>query len=207
MARPQSDLRARVIEAARARFLSEGVDGASLRAIAREAKTNIGMVYYYFPTKDDLFLSVVEDSYVGLLADVERALAPDVDVEERLRRVYVRLGRLSELEFDTVRLIVREGLVSSARLERLVERFQRGHLPLVFGTLLQGREEGLFEPRVHPAVLFMAAMALGTVPQILRRMGVSNIPLPDVPSGEALSLALVDVLLGGIAARRASPEE
>jgi AcrR family transcriptional regulator len=38
--------------------LGDGVDGASLREIAREAGTNIGMVVYYFATKDDLFLAV-----------------------------------------------------------------------------------------------------------------------------------------------------
>ena len=59
MARPKSDIEPRIIHAARRRFLEDGVDGASLRKIAREAGTNIGMIYYYFPTKDDLFLAYV----------------------------------------------------------------------------------------------------------------------------------------------------
>ena len=61
MARPRSDIEPRIVHAARRRFLKEGVDGASLRTIARDAKTSIGMVYYYFPTKDDLFFAVVEE--------------------------------------------------------------------------------------------------------------------------------------------------
>jgi AcrR family transcriptional regulator len=44
MARPASDIQKRIFVAARARFLSEGVDGASLRQIAKDAGTNIGMV-------------------------------------------------------------------------------------------------------------------------------------------------------------------
>ena len=63
--------------AARERFLTEGVDGASLREIARDAGTSIGMVYYYFPTKDELFLAVVEEVYAKLLADLASALAPE----------------------------------------------------------------------------------------------------------------------------------
>jgi AcrR family transcriptional regulator len=63
MPRPKSDIDARIVAAARARFLVEGVDGASLRSIAQDAGTNVGMIYYYFPTKDDLFLGVVEDVY------------------------------------------------------------------------------------------------------------------------------------------------
>ena len=61
MARPRSDIQKRIVLAARTRFLADGVDGASLRHIARAARTSIGMVYYYFPTKDDLFLAVVEE--------------------------------------------------------------------------------------------------------------------------------------------------
>src|SRR4029077_6434218 len=57
MARPRSDIQPRIVRAARERFLAEGVDGASLRTIASDAGTNVGMVFYYFPTKDDLFLA------------------------------------------------------------------------------------------------------------------------------------------------------
>ena len=74
MPRPKSDIDARIVAAARARFLLEGVDGASLRSIATDAGTNVGMIYYYFPTKDDLFLGVVEDIYAGLLDDLAQAL-------------------------------------------------------------------------------------------------------------------------------------
>ena len=111
MARPAGDIQPRLIAAARMRFLEQGVEGASLRAIASDAGTNIGMVYYYFPTKDDLFFAVIEEVYVELLADLASALAPDVDVPERLRRLYRRLGAMSELEAITVRLILREILV------------------------------------------------------------------------------------------------
>jgi AcrR family transcriptional regulator len=45
MARPASDIAPRIVHAARERFLFEGVDGASLRNIAKDAGTNIGMVY------------------------------------------------------------------------------------------------------------------------------------------------------------------
>ena len=43
MARPQSGLDRRIVEKARARFLLEGVDGASLRQIAKDAETAAAM--------------------------------------------------------------------------------------------------------------------------------------------------------------------
>src|SRR6266511_1861365 len=92
MARPRTDIEPRILHAARARFLADGVDGASLRAIARAAGTSIGMLYYYFPSKDDLFLAVVEEVYSALLADLTGALAPGVPVDERIGRLYDRVA-------------------------------------------------------------------------------------------------------------------
>src|SRR5262245_5446523 len=98
MARPKSNIEPRILQAARLRFLQQGVDGASLRAIAEDAGTNIGMVYYYFATKDDLFFAIVEETYVRLLEDMERALAEDAPVKARILRLYTRIGALSDDE-------------------------------------------------------------------------------------------------------------
>src|SRR5262249_27779376 len=67
MPRPRTDIRVRILHAARARFAAKGVDGSSLRSIAADARTSIGMIYYYFPSKDALFLAVVEEVYGNLL--------------------------------------------------------------------------------------------------------------------------------------------
>src|SRR6266545_901848 len=105
MARPRTDIAPRILHAARARFLAEGVDGASLRAIARAAGTSIGMLYYYFSSKDDLFLAVVEEVYGALLADLARALAPDAPVEERIAALYQRIAAMSDEELSVIRLV------------------------------------------------------------------------------------------------------
>ena len=41
MARPRSDIEPRIVHAARERFLHEGVDGASLRTIASNARRSV----------------------------------------------------------------------------------------------------------------------------------------------------------------------
>jgi len=107
MARPPSDIRDRVLEASRARFLGEGVDGASLRDIARDAGTSLGMVVYYFPKKEDLFLEVVEVVYAPFLADVVRLLDEGTTTREKLRRMLLRIANASTRELDVVRLIRR----------------------------------------------------------------------------------------------------
>jgi TetR/AcrR family transcriptional regulator, regulator of autoinduction and epiphytic fitness len=201
MARPRSDIGPRIIHAARTRFLTEGVDGASLRRIADDAGTNIGMVYYYFPTKDDLFLAVVEEVYLSLLSDLERALAPTLPVQDRLRELYQRLGALSADELLVLRIVLREALASPARLARLIDRFQRGHLPLVVGLIRDGLATGLFNPDLSPALVMVAVMAIGGPAQTILQRLRPLLPLPSsaLPTGPALSTALMQIVLTGVA--------
>lgn len=203
MSRPRSDIRPRIIEAARERFLNDGVDGASLRGIAGDAGTSIGMIYYYFPTKDDLFLGVVEDVYEGLLADLTVALAPDAPADVRIRRLHQRAGAMSDVEFMTIRIVIREALISSSRLSSLMQRMARGHLPLLFQLVDDGWNEGVLDRR-YPLPLHLATIGvLGIFPHLIRRLISDAAPhvAEHVPEGADLASMLSDIALRGIGAR------
>jgi AcrR family transcriptional regulator len=199
MARPRSDIEPRIVHAARRRFLKEGVDGASLRKIASDAGTSIGMVYYYFPNKDDLFFAVVEEVYQGILRDITSALANDVPVKERIFRVYDRIGKLSNLELAAVQLIVREVLGSSKRLNRLITRFKKGHIPLVLQTLAEGMADGTIDRALPPPLLLLCTVAVGAVPQVMRRIAGQRLKFPALDD-EQVAQSLVGVLFDGIGA-------
>ncbi len=207
MARPRSDIAERIQRAAREQFLAQGVDGASLRAIASEAETNIGMIYYYFPTKDDLFFAVVESTYRGLLEDVSQALAAEeksgetVPVEERLRRVYTRIWRESDDEFAVIRLVLREVMVSAERVRRLGALFAQGHIPLLYGTLHDGIDAGELRDDLPPLAMAVASMALGVVPMLAWRVaGEKLLPELPLPRPDELGQLFANILLRGIGA-------
>jgi AcrR family transcriptional regulator len=200
MARPPSDIAPRILHAARERFLFEGVDGASLRNIAKDAGTNIGMVYYYFKTKDDLFLAVLEEVYGRLLEDMRGIMAEPAPAEERIAQLYQRVAAMSDDEFKTVRLIMREALVSSARLSQLARRFLDGHIPLVLKLLQEGAVEARLRSDLHPVALMGAMFTLGLLPQIARRQlaGTDLDFVKLLPPAAAVASTMYDVLLHGI---------
>jgi len=206
MARPASDIRERVLRSARDLFLRDGVDGASLREIARAARTSIGMVYYYFPTKDELLLAIVEDVYEAFLRDVTGALDPAIPVEERLRGMYRRVGAMTEDEWAAVRLVLREALVSTTRLEKVIARFQSGHLPMILRTIADGYQEGRRDPHVPPPVAPAVTVGLGGFAQVvLRRIVAPRVP-GALPEGAELASLFVQILLRGIGAPVSRPE-
>ncbi len=205
MARPRSDVPERIVHAARVRFLTDGVNGASLRRIARDAGTNIGMIYYYYPTKEDLFLAVVEEIYGRFIAQLSQAVAEGSGIEDRVRRLYARFGKMSEDELMVIRLVIREMLVSSERRERVLMLFARGHIPLLFGAVRDGIAAGELDPEVPPGVMVLSTFALGMFPQLIRRLVGARLPTGvDLPDPDELAAELARILLHGAAPRSAN---
>lgn len=203
MPRARSDLDTRIVLAARTRFLGEGVDGASLRSIAQDAATNVGMIYYYFPTKDDLFLAVVESAYARMLDDMTEIFAPERPVRDRLHGAYQRIARMSDEEFDVIRIVVREAMISSSRLQKLFARFTSGHVPLLLSTLQAGILDGTLSPTVPLPALVAALASTVIFPQLGRRRLAAELPMlaPVLPGPEALADALFEIVMHGAAAR------
>ncbi len=206
MARPRGDISERLVKAAREAFLTQGVDGASLRAIAAEAGTSLGMISYYFPTKDDLFLAVLERVYPKLLADLTTAIGGDGDLRDKIQRLYQHLHRVSDEEFAVVRILIREALVSSARLQKLFARFTGagGHVPLMMTLVAQGQEQGALRTDLPPLGLLVGAIALGMAPMLVRRrLGELG---AVVPTPEVAASVMSTILFEGIGASpRAKP--
>ncbi len=199
MARPRSNIKERIVRAARHEFLKVGVEAASLRAIARRARTNLGMIYYYFPTKDDLFLGVIEEPYQKIVATFGQLLGTDAPERERIRAVFRRVGAVTPEEAETFRLVISEAIKSPERRAAVFARAWRGHLPLVFGTIEEGKRSGAFDRSVPTPLLGLITAAVGVLPQIAARA----LPL-GLTASEELADRLVDVLFAGIAAHDGS---
>ncbi|GAP34729.1 transcriptional regulator, TetR family [Piscinibacter sakaiensis] len=66
-----------VLQAAREAFLERGLDGASLREIARRAGYSPGALYGYFASKEAVYAALLEDSLDRLTRQVQAAAAGD----------------------------------------------------------------------------------------------------------------------------------
>src|SRR5689334_10295760 len=59
----EAGTRDRILEVALQEFSRRGLSGARIDAIAAESGLNKGMIYYYFGSKEDLYVAALEESY------------------------------------------------------------------------------------------------------------------------------------------------
>jgi AcrR family transcriptional regulator len=194
MARTRSDISERLIPVARAHFLRDGVEGASLRNIAKDAGTSIGMIYYYYPAKDDLFLAVIEPPYTVLLERLSAAFRPDRPFPEQVELFYGIYGELTEVERQTLRLMLREALGSAERLGRLISRFRTGHIPMLLQAVAGGQRSGSLDPEIHPLITLAAMGAIGVLPQVLLDAVGPKLPIP-LPNATELPRQLAKIFI------------
>lgn len=101
----ESAKRRQILLGARAVFLGQGFDAASMGDIAREAKVSKGTLYVYFDSKEALFQEIVAEECRSQAEQVFALDSQDHDVEG----VLTRLGR------DFVRFLCEPHRVSSFR--------------------------------------------------------------------------------------------
>ncbi len=81
--RPQQS-RAAILQAAVREFAREGVAGARTDAIARAARVNKALLYYYFEDKEALYEAVIDQVFGGLTANVREVLARELPPKEKI---------------------------------------------------------------------------------------------------------------------------
>jgi AcrR family transcriptional regulator len=155
--------RQKILEAATAEFARHGLGGARVDRIAKLAGANKRMLYYYFRSKENLFLAVLEESYAKI-----RKAERELDLEHRDPRE--ALKRLVDFTWDYyvahpefLTLLNSENL-HKGRHVRHSKRVRELHSPLVEtlrGILRRGERDGLFRRGIDPIQLYISIAGEG----------------------------------------------
>src|SRR5947208_1476430 len=91
--------RSRILDGSVAVFAEKGYHAASMEDIAASAGVSKGLAYFYFKSKEDLFLHTLRDR-VSHLFDVSENLDPDAPASERLASLLASLSAKVRKEPD-----------------------------------------------------------------------------------------------------------
>ena len=76
-----------ILEVATAEFANKGLSGARIDEIAAATRTSKRMIYYYFGSKEGLYLAVLEESYRRMRSIEADLQLSDLSPEAALRRL------------------------------------------------------------------------------------------------------------------------
>ena len=146
--------RAAILRAAAREFAELGIDGARTDAIAREARVNKALLYYYFKDKETLYSAVLDEAFSGLKDAVFRALDSDLPPRGKLLAYagayfdFVASNQMYPRLMQREMMRAREG--APAHLDRLIKNYFQPIFVRVSELLRKGIAEGEFRP-VNPA--------------------------------------------------------
>ena len=195
-----------ILAAATAEFAEHGLAGARVDRIAEVSGANKRMIYYYFKSKDDLYLAVLEAAYTAMRNN-ERALSFDhLEPIDALRT-------LVEFKFDfwvenphLISLLNGENMMGAQHLKRST-RLKEMHISLVrtIGAILDaGVANGTIRAGVDPLQLYISMSGLSYFffsngPTLSTAFGHQ---LRSAPAREARRAHVVDVIMGYLAPLR-----
>ncbi|VFR33072.1 Transcriptional regulator, TetR family [plant metagenome] len=147
-----------ILAAALQEFSEHGLGGARMERIAQRAELNKRLIYYYFQSKDDLFLAVLEEAYRNIRQAEQALRLGDMPAASAIRRLteFTWEYYIAHPEFLT--LLNSENLHQGKHLARSVH-IRKMNSPLIesLGEILErGRREGVFRGGVDPLQLYVS---------------------------------------------------
>ena len=161
--------KAAIVAAALEEFAQLGLAGARIDEIARAARVNKALLYYYFESKEHLYQGVVEQMFVAMTSALRRALSTAdgprekllafLDANFKVLAAQPGYARLLEQEMDIVKVFLNNLQPDTA------PKFFRQIAPLLIefrAVLEEGVKTGVFRTIDIDAVLPLLLMLVRT---------------------------------------------
>lgn len=154
--------RARILRAAITEFAEQGLSGARMDSIARRAGSNMRMLYHYYGSKEDLYLTTLEHVYEDIRTREQQLNIENLDPEAAMLRLF-------EFTFDhfaehpeIVGLWSGENMQRAQFLSRSkrVTEISSPLLTAIEDTLKRGQRAKVFRPRLNALQTYVSIVAL-----------------------------------------------
>ena len=155
--------RGRILAAALEEFAHCGLGGARVDRIAARAGANKRMLYYYFGSKEGLFLAVLESRYAHIRRAELGLRLGALEPDEGIRRLIAFTWDYFLKHPEFITLLNSENLHRARHLRRS-RQIAAMHSPMVAtlrDLLERGARAGKFQRGVDPVQLYISIAALG----------------------------------------------
>ena len=177
-----------LLEAARTVLAAKGYHGTKIVDIARAARVGVGTFYLYYPTKEAIFVELVEDAATRLKSELDAVRARATDALDSARSGTATFFRFAQENRQLFRIVFGH----DANFHDVVRRSQEMFTRDVAENLMRGMESGAFRP--NNAEVWAHAFIGMSLQVVSWWIEQESVPLEDV------TRALDDLAFHGIAA-------
>lgn len=184
-----------VLDAARARFASDGFAGATIRRIAADAGVDASQVIQFFGSKDELFAAVMDIPHSALERFDTAFEGPREDLGERVVRAFLAAWEGDIAESGPLMAMLRAAMVNDQANQQLRDFIQSR---LLHGAHLRRDEDAALRAGL------VAAMLVGIVTS-RRIIGVPVLADAETDDIVAIAAPAIHQILAGSAPLSAAP--
>ena len=152
-----------ILAAAQHEFAAKGLSGARVNAISSRARANKRLIYYYFGSKDGLYLAVLERVYEGLRGAERKLNLDHLEPETAIRRLIEFNFEYCRKHPELISLINNENLHQAKHL-RKSSKVRELHSPfvrMIDEILKRGVTKGVFRPGLDPVDVYITIASIG----------------------------------------------
>jgi AcrR family transcriptional regulator len=153
--------KAEILDVAARTFAEKGYDGARVEEIAARTRTTKRMIYYYFQSKEQLFVTVLERAYTVIRSMEQELEVEHLDPVDALRQLTELTFDHHESHPDFVRLVSIENIHRAEHIARstTLSSLANPALDVLTRILARGRAAGAFRDDVDALDVHMAISA------------------------------------------------
>lgn len=155
--------RADLLESARREFADKGFALAGIESIAEPTGLNKKMIYHYFGSKEDLYIAVLEEAYLGIRKMEESLPLEDLEPLDAMQTLVEATWDYFVTNPDFIALVNQENLLGAIYLKKsgIVKRRTSALLARVRAILKKGAEQGKIRSGIDPLQLNHSIAGLG----------------------------------------------
>ena len=140
-----------ILQAAITEFVQQGLSGARVDAIAERTATSKRMIYYYFGSKEQLYLEVLVKLYGDIRGTESRLDLASLPPVLAIRRLVEFTFDHHDRNVDFVRIVSIENIHYGEYVKQspVIRQMSNVVLDTLGKTLRRGEEEGVFRPGIN----------------------------------------------------------
>jgi TetR/AcrR family transcriptional regulator len=195
--------RAAILEAAAREFGEHGIAGARTDAIAREARVNKALLYYYFKDKETLYGAVLDNAFAGLKTAVFQVLDSELPPREKIIAYagayfdFIASNQLYPRLMQREMMRAREG--KSQHIDKIIKNYIQPIFARVSEVLREGISRGDFRTvnpaHFVPSMVAMIVFYFSSAPMMQKIVGFNPLAPERIAERRAAVLDFISAAL------------